>query len=524
MKTDIVLYERIYQLIRSQIECGLLPEGSKLPSRADLCEEFHVSAKTVRSAVERLAEEGLIETSQRKLAVVRGSVQAEEKHDNAYLLVDKALAVDLFHTGRLICFPVIEQGIRLCTGEEWKIPLAIAEKMDPADSLSFWRCSRKLWRFFIARNGNDLILRVVDSLGFSKIDPLPGTLELRKSYLADIKKLIQYISCGGRPEKFRFEDMSFLYGLSDEGTLGTNLYRVAPDSPLRTDLMGLEQQIRSAEERYSRVYMDILGLIDIGRYQPGDRLPSHLELQKAYKVSADTTNKAIRVLQDWGVVTARRGSGIYVAMDLEALKKAPIPEKMIACHLRRFLDSIELLSLTVREVALHAAVSATPDEAKNLKAALRRHWNEEYMYQRAPVALLEFITQHIQYKALREIYQVILENYRISRCIPKLVTPLKTDKNAEIHQRVMETAEHLLVEDKEAFSEKTSELYRDIQQMIIGECKKLGYWQIAEQVYDGGALWQERNILKPACKKEALTKLKPNGFYGRTKKTEYNNR
>lgn len=124
--------------------------------------------------------------------------------------------------------------------------------------------------------------------------------------------------------------MSFLYGLSDEGTLGTNLYRVAPDSPLRTDLMGLEQQIRSAEERYSRVYMDILGLIDIGRYQPGDRLPSHLELQKAYKVSADTTNKAIRVLQDWGVVTARRGSGIYVAMDLEALKKAPIPEKMIA--------------------------------------------------------------------------------------------------------------------------------------------------------------------------------------------------
>ena len=57
MKTDIVLYERIYQLIRSQIECGLLPEWSKLPSRADLCEEFHVSAKTVRSAVERLAEE-----------------------------------------------------------------------------------------------------------------------------------------------------------------------------------------------------------------------------------------------------------------------------------------------------------------------------------------------------------------------------------------------------------------------------------------------------------------------------------
>lgn len=30
--------------------------------------------------------------------------------------------------------------------------------------------------------------------------------------------------------------------------------------------------------------------------------------------------------------------------------------------------------------------------------------------------------------------------------------------------------------------------------MIIAECKKLGYWEIAEQVYDGSALWQERNF------------------------------
>ena len=57
------------------------------------------------------------------------------------------------------------------------------------------------------------------------------------------------------------------------------------------------------QERYSTVCLDLLGLIAIGRYQPGDRLPTHDRLQEIYGVSRDTTVKAVRMLQDWGVVT-----------------------------------------------------------------------------------------------------------------------------------------------------------------------------------------------------------------------------
>ena len=66
MKNDIVLYKRIYQLLRNQIECGLLPVGKSIPSRAELCKEFQVSEKTVRRVLEELLEDGLIEVSQRK--------------------------------------------------------------------------------------------------------------------------------------------------------------------------------------------------------------------------------------------------------------------------------------------------------------------------------------------------------------------------------------------------------------------------------------------------------------------------
>ena len=83
----------------------------------------------------------------------------------------------------------------------------------------------------------------------------------------------------------------------------------------------LEKLLLREEVRYSAVYMDLLGLIAMGRYQPGDKLPTHNELQKLYNVSVDTTLKAIQILQEWGVVKAVRSKGIFVMMDIQALKK-----------------------------------------------------------------------------------------------------------------------------------------------------------------------------------------------------------
>ena len=75
--------------------------------------------------------------------------------------------------------------------------------------------------------------------------------------------------------------------------------------------------------------MDILGLIAAERYRPGDKLPSHKELQTIYGVSVDTTIKAIQILQDWGVVRTVRGNGIFVEMDREELEKIQVPAHLI---------------------------------------------------------------------------------------------------------------------------------------------------------------------------------------------------
>lgn len=498
MKNDIVLYERIYQLLKNQIECGILPVGAKLPSRAELCEEFKVSEKTIRRVLELLAEKNLIVTQQRKRPVVKNLASNQKQCGALGLRAVTTVPKDFFDTGRLLCYPAIEKGIALCTKEDWSIPAAIVERMDVLCSTEFWLLSHRFWRFFIARNGNDLLLRAVDSLGFSTLEPLPGSLELRKAYLKTLRYYVQAVSSGKSLEKDFFGDLAKLYGVNLQNgnqAQGEKRYRVAPDSLLYTGLMHLEQRLRSAEERYSRVYMDIIGLIAIGRYRPGDRLPSHKEMQRIYGVSSDTTAKAVHVLEEWGAVTAKRGDGIYVAMDLAGLQQVRISPDLIGCHLRRFLDSLELLSLTVDGVAEHVSMFITADEARIFQREMDRLWNEEYLYQLTPIMLLEFITEHIQYSPLKEIYQVVCQNYHIGRSIPQLVTHDKTFENHSIHQQTADAVDCLIRGNPEQFSKKVPIMFRYVHELVVKECRRLGYWEVAKKVYDGTTLWKKTNYL-----------------------------
>jgi GntR family transcriptional repressor for pyruvate dehydrogenase complex len=58
------LAQRVVTGLKDKILAGVLPPGRKLPSEAELIEEFGVSRTVVREAVTRLRAEGLVETFQ----------------------------------------------------------------------------------------------------------------------------------------------------------------------------------------------------------------------------------------------------------------------------------------------------------------------------------------------------------------------------------------------------------------------------------------------------------------------------
>ena len=488
LKYDGLMYERIYEILKNRIESGLLPAGTKLPSRDDLCKEFGTSGKTIRRVLSMLKEHGLIETHQRMRPVVCFHYHPRRSMINLALKrIDTSITDEVLRTGVLLGYPVIENGIALCKQEGFQIPRKIVDSMNIEDSAEFWRLTKQFQRFFVRRNENDLSLRVMDSLGLSELRPLRDNTEIRIRFYRQLQELMRVIEEGGDTDSVHFDDMSGIYGL----TYGSEpAFDVPADSAAVLGREQLEKLLLREEVRYSAVYMDLLSLIAIGRYKPGDKLPTHNELQKLYNVSVDTTFKAIQIMQEWGVVKAVRGNGIFVMMDIHDLKKIEISPHLIACHVRRYLDTLDLLTLTIEGVAAYAATHIMQEEIEEVMGEINHFWNEDYLYMLTPSFLLNLIVKHTGDGSLNAIYTLLRRNLGIGRSIPALLETGKTAADYELHGQCVTALNQLYAGHQEEFSDGTAKIFRYIYDYVVSKCKKLGYYDSAMEVYDGRALWK----------------------------------
>lgn len=87
--------------------------------------------------------------------------------------------------------------------------------------------------------------------------------------------------------------------------------------------------------RYVSVYDSLLGEIQAGKYKPGDRLPSEMELAEQHNVSRNTLRQALLILQEDGFVTNHQGKGNFV-MNGGARKRNSI---------ERFNDPLQALAV-----------------------------------------------------------------------------------------------------------------------------------------------------------------------------------
>jgi GntR family transcriptional regulator len=68
---------RVYRALADEISAGRLQAGDRLPSERTLGERLGVSRATVRRAIAELADQGLVETPERRRAFVRGEILTE---------------------------------------------------------------------------------------------------------------------------------------------------------------------------------------------------------------------------------------------------------------------------------------------------------------------------------------------------------------------------------------------------------------------------------------------------------------
>jgi GntR family transcriptional regulator len=62
-ESPIAPWRQLYALLRTQIDSGELASGSRLPSITDLAQTYGIALTTVRKALDKLKEDGLVVTS-----------------------------------------------------------------------------------------------------------------------------------------------------------------------------------------------------------------------------------------------------------------------------------------------------------------------------------------------------------------------------------------------------------------------------------------------------------------------------
>lgn len=154
----------------------------------------------------------------------------------------------------------------------------------------------------------------------------------------------------------------------------------------------------------------LLEWILAGELRPGDRLPSERDVGDQFGVSRTVIREAVRSLQAKGVIEVRSGSGVRVA----AVAAAQVSESM-----RLYVngavggvgyDRVNEVRHTLEvDIAGYAALRATPDEVRELRAV---HERMAAVLDDVEAASIEDVRFHREIAVLthNELYGVMLDS------------------------------------------------------------------------------------------------------------------
>ena len=130
-----------------------------------------------------LSDAGLIETKERHHSVVIYD-KVDSAGDSTHNLQEPNIPImtDILKTAEIVYYPFICHGISLCNKYDWDIPEQIVQQLNPKNPKLFWKNSKLVWRFFIARCENELSLHIVDSLGFLGVEYRENNVRSRVIY------------------------------------------------------------------------------------------------------------------------------------------------------------------------------------------------------------------------------------------------------------------------------------------------------------------------------------------------------
>jgi GntR family transcriptional regulator, transcriptional repressor for pyruvate dehydrogenase complex len=124
-----------------------------------------------------------------------------------------------------------------------------------------------------------------------------------------------------------------------------------------------------AERLSDRLAARLIGQIESGRLQPGERLPSEAQLAATHGVSRSVVREAVHQVKSRGLVRSRQGSGVYVSQASARLSLVFGPQVLESID--AVVQVIELRRVMEGEMAALAAARATRTQIGAIRRALQ---------------------------------------------------------------------------------------------------------------------------------------------------------
>lgn len=407
MENSTELRKVVYNLLLTQIQFGAYRCGDKLPTMEETSIRLHVSIDTVRTAYLKLKEEGYISLSKNVGATVKANYgsQETERFIQSFFALRKTAIIDLASAMRPLFGNAQWTGLKNASAET----LRAIESLSSGEAIAAPYAMLEHLNQKYSALGNTLLMRLVWQVFMFMHDPFFSI----KENLWYFDQFADYL-----PEVLalcRHKDWPALRVTADQAmdqlSLALNRFYAS-----KITMPPPEQQIAFAWSSYPKSQlcytfaMELLIAISRGVYPAGSLLPSQQALATQRGVSLSTARRALELLGSVGAVKSAKYVGTRVVPFDSVTENSDFTNPVLQRRLLDMAEALQAFALSCREVSLLTLSSLDGASAAGLCEELKAHkrWRRG---ETLPYFILDLITKHAPYQAIRTIYAKLLRQH-----------------------------------------------------------------------------------------------------------------
>ncbi len=394
----------IYDYFVSRILTGYYRYGDRLPSVGCICTQFQVSALTARAVLQKIRENGYIETTERKASVVIYEHDSQTVQLSVYNYLSRKKGLDdIWQTSGLIFNPIarfyfsrqnadsirrIRSRLKKVQGHAARQIICLyseaMQTLNNALALNlFWEVARHLHIPFLDQ-----------SASFECTDD---------QAVYHIKRMLK-LTEGGESEKAVTEMQAFSTEVMQQFFL--RLQDAYGNVPLPEQIPFQWQIYREHPQVCYTLAAEIMGRIDRQIYRPDEFLPSCQALALEYGVSSITMRRTLELLSSMHVTETLNGIGTKVSSDHTATPDFSHPQ--LRKSLIVFLQALQIAALTAESTAKHTLTAMGESGFHKLSGQVKELMENGRVYLLGK-ACFRFIGDNSASAFVREVYQQLYQ-------------------------------------------------------------------------------------------------------------------